>query len=274
MTKLAYLNDRFIHEEKATISINDLNVQRGYAIFDFFRIIGNRPLYLEDHLDRFYFSAQQLRLDIPKTREEIKLIIKELIWENEIPDSGFRIQLTGGELENGFTHYQPLLFISQIEFASPSVEQLENGIKLAIYEHQRQLPHIKSIDYLMSLWLEPFLKEQSADEILYVSNNFIRESPRSNIFLVTHDEKIVTPGEHILKGITRKKLIEHASNNYAVEERDVHVDEIWSAKEIFLSSTTKQILPVTRVDGHTVSDGKPGAITRKLLEEFRKMNGT
>jgi len=248
-------------------------VQRGYGIFDFFRLIGNKPLHLDDHLDRFYFSAEQLRLDIPKPREEIKLIIQELIWENELPNSGFRIQLTGGELENGLTQFQPLLFISQIEFASPSFQQSENGIKLATYDHQRQLSHIKSIDYLMSLWLQPFLKEQSADDILYVSNGFIRESPRSNVFLVTHDEKIVTPGEHVLKGITRKKLIQHASNNYAVEEREIHVEEMWSAREIFLTSTTKQILPVTCVNNNTINDGKPGAVTRKLFEELRQMNG-
>ena len=273
MSKLAYLGNRFVNEEKATISINDLNVQRGYAIFDFFRLIGNKPLHLEDHLDRFYFSAQQLRLDISKTREEIKLIIKELIWENELPDSGFRIQLTGGEMENGVSAFQPLLFISQVEFASPSDEQIQNGIKLATYEHQRQLPHVKSTDYLMSLWLQPFLKEQSADDILYISKGFLRESPRSNIFLVTKDEKVVTPGQHVLKGITRKKVLQHVSNHYALEEREVDVEEMSSAREIFLTSTTKQVLPVTRIDGLTIGDGKAGTVTKKLVEDLKQLNG-
>ena len=100
MSKLVYLNDRFLDEAKASISIQDLNVQRGYGIFDFFRLVGNKPLHLEEHLDRFFFSAQQMRLPVPNSREDLKMVIKELIWENEMPDSGFRIQMTGGAMQN------------------------------------------------------------------------------------------------------------------------------------------------------------------------------
>jgi branched-chain amino acid aminotransferase len=273
MSKLVYVNDRFLDQEKATISIHDLNVQRGYGIFDFFRLVGNRPLHLEEHLDRFFFSAQQLRLPVPKSREDLKLVIKELIWENEMPDSGLRIQLTGGEMHNGFTQLHPVLFISQIEFAAPSQHFLENGIKMVTYEHQRQLPQVKSIDYLMSIWLQPILAERIADELLYFSNGLIRESPRSNIFLVTQDGKLVTPGEQILKGISRKKVLEIANSHFTTEERDIHLDEIASAKEIFLTSTTKQILPVSKVDGMTIGDGRPGPATKKLSEQLTQFCG-
>jgi D-alanine transaminase/branched-chain amino acid aminotransferase len=190
-----------------------------------------------------------------------------------MPDSGFRIQMTGGAMQNGFTHLHPVLFISQIEFAAPSHRSLENGIKLVSYEHQRQLPQVKSIDYLMSIWLQPILEERSADELLYLSNGLIRESPRSNIFLVTQDEKLITPGEQILKGISRKKVLEIASSNFTTEERDIHFDEIASAKEIFLTSTTKQILPVSKVDGITIGDGRPGPITKKLSEQLSQFCG-
>src|SRR6185436_14223018 len=97
MSKMVYLKDRFLKDNEASLSYLDLSVQRGYAIFDFFRLVGNQPLHLQDHLDRFYSSAEQMRLPIPKSRGELKQIIKELIWENELPDSGIRVQLTGGE---------------------------------------------------------------------------------------------------------------------------------------------------------------------------------
>jgi branched-chain amino acid aminotransferase len=270
MAKLVYMHDRFIHEDKAVISYRDLGVQRGYAVFDFFRLIGNRPLHLNDHLDRFFYSSEQLRLKVPKTREDVKLIINEIIRENEMPDSGFRIQLTGGDADLGNDQFRPLLFISQIEFPLPSQVQVENGIRLMSYEHQRQLPHVKSTDYLMSIWLQSLLHQQGGDDILYCSNGFIRESPRSNIFLVTREGKLITPGDHVLKGITRKKILEIGAATFQIEERDVHIDEIASAAEAFLTSTTKQILPVSTIDNITVADGRPGPITKILMEQLRE----
>jgi D-alanine transaminase/branched-chain amino acid aminotransferase len=271
MAKLVYLQDQFLDEERAFISIRDLGVQRGYAIFDFFRLIGNRPLHLNDHLDRFFYSAEQMRLEVPKTREHLKLIIKEMIWENELPDSGFRIQLTGGQGEYGTDRFHPLLFISQMEFPFPTQAQLDHGIRLISYEHQRQLPHVKSTDYLMSLWLQPHVQQQGGDDILYSSNKFLRESPRSNIFLVTRDGQLATPGDHILKGITRNKVLELAQANFTVEERNVHMDEVAAASEVFLTSTTKQILPVSMINSIAIGDGRPGPVTKKLMEQLKEM---
>ncbi len=273
MKKLVYLNDRFLKEEDARVSYLDLGLQRGYGIFDFFRLVGNQPLHFEDHLDRFYYSAEQMRLPIVKTRGEIKQIIKELIWENELPDSGIRIQLTGGDVGEGNEFDSPSLIISQLQFPFPSAGMLENGLKLVSFEHQRQLPQVKTTDYLMSIWLQPFLKEKVADDILYHSNGIISESPRSNFFLVSRDGKLVTPGHHILKGITRKKLIEMASTEYVIEERDLHMDEVASASEAFITSTTKQIVPVVELDGKVIGNGLRGEITKKLMIELRERTG-
>ena len=273
MSKLVYLNDRFLKEQDATISYLDLSVQRGYAIFDFFRLIGNQPLHLDDHLDRFYFSAEQMRLPVSKTREELKQIIMELIWENELPDSGIRIQLTGGDYADGSEFTSPTLIISQVRFLFPSDSHLENGMKLISYQHQRQLPEVKSTDYLISIWLQPLLKETKADDILYYFGGIISECPRSNFFLVTADEKLATPAKNILKGITRKKLIQLASSEFMVEERDVHIEEVASAKEAFITSTTKQIIPVVEIDGKPIGDGVPGQVTKKLMRQLTELTG-
>src|SRR3954471_1305936 len=247
MSRLVYLEDRFLNTEKANISILDLSVQRGYAIFDFLRLIGNHPLHLDDHLNRFFYSAEQMRLPVPKSREEIKQIIHELIWENDIPASGIRIQLTGGNFSDGNEFFNPLLFISQAPFPAPSRDHFENGIRLASYEYQRQLPHVKSTDYLMSIWLQPYLSERSADELLYHVGGMITESPRSNFFILSQEGKLVTPATGILKGITRIKVLQLASEVYTIEERALSMEEAIGAKEAFITSTTKQILPVTQI---------------------------
>ena len=273
MNKLVYLKDRFFKDEDARVSFSDLGLQRGYAIFDFFRLVGNQPLHLEEHLDRFYRSAEQTRLPIPKSREEIKQVIKELIWENEIPDSGIRIQLTGGQYNDEGNFNDPTLIISQHQFPFPTATIRENGISLVSYHYQRQLPTVKSTDYLMSIWLQPFLKEQAADDILYYFNDNIRESPRSNFFLVTEDGKLVTPASNILQGVTRKNVIQMASMEYGVEERDVRLHEVQTAREAFITSTTKQIIPVVQLDGKAIADARPGEITKKLMRQLQEQTG-
>ena len=273
MSKLVYLKDRFLKDNEASLSYLDLSVQRGYAIFDFFRLVGNQPLHLQDHLDRFYSSAEQMRLPIPKSRGELKQIIKELIWENELPDSGIRVQLTGGENNDGQEFISPTLIISQIQFPFPSSSLLENGMRLMSYQYQRQLPQVKTTDYLMSIWLQPILKDGNADDILYFSGGIITESPRSNFFIVTAEGKLITPGANVLKGITRKNLIQMASTEHAVEERDVRMEEVAAAREAFITSTTKQIIPVVQLDGKMIGDGKPGSVTKKLMKQLGERTG-
>jgi branched-chain amino acid aminotransferase len=271
MNKLVYLEDRFLSEETAKISILDLGVQRGYSVFDFFRLVGNHPLHLDDHLDRFYYSAGQLRLPIPKSRDEIKQIIHELIWENDLPGSGIRVQLCGGNFSDSSENFAPLIFISQGRFPAPSAVHFENGIHLASYEYQRQLPQVKTTDYLMSIWLQPFLKEQSADELLYHVGGMISESPRSNFFIVTQENKLVTPAAGILKGVTRMKVLELASALYTIEERGLSIEEAIGAKEAFITSTTKQILPVTQIDHRRIGNGSRGPVSTELARRLNEM---
>lgn len=248
MAKWVFFNNDFVPEERAVFHFRDLSFQRGYGIFDFFRLIGNEPLFMDDHLDRFYFSASEMHLAIPFNRIRLKSAILDLIQKNDLPGTGIRLSITGGYSEDGFTIAKPNLLISQHSFSHPPEEQRKKGIRLISYPFQRQLSHVKSIDYLMAIWLQPLRIEKKADDILYHDKGIITECPRSNFFLVTKDSRIVTPGEYVLKGITRKKVMETARDHYKVEERKIDLAEIQSAKEAFITSTTKQILPVRQID--------------------------
>lgn len=248
MAKWVFLNDRFIEEENASLHFRDLSFQRGYGIFDFFRLGGHSPLFLDDHLSRFYSSAKGMHLAIPYSKAEMKAFIETLIEKNNLPDTGIRLSLTGGCSEDGFTLAKPNFLMSQHSFFPPTHEQRKTGIKLFTHNFQRQLPHIKSIDYLMAIWLQPLRLEKKADDILYHQNNIITECPRSNFFIVTTENQIITPAENILKGITRQKAIDIAKKNYEVVERNVSMEEIATAKEAFITSTTKRILPVRQID--------------------------
>jgi branched-chain amino acid aminotransferase len=119
----------------------------------------------------------------------------------------------------------------------------------------------------MAIWLQPLRIEKGADDILYHFNGVISECPRANFFLILDRNRIVTPAAGALKGITRKKLIELDKQHFSIEEKEVTLDELKSAKEAFITSTTKRILPVRQVDEVVFESTEKG---RQLLDLFRK----
>ena len=246
---VCYARGKLLPKDEASVSVNDLGVQRGYGIFDFLRVSANVPLFIEDHLDRFFHSAQEMRLTCKESRQEIKEIVFQLIKENNQPFSGVRLILTGGESPDGYKIIEPGLVIVQQAITPPPDDITFPGIQLLSYPFQRQLAHVKTTDYLMAIWLQPWLKERGGDDIIYHQDGFVTECPRSNFFIVTKEFKLVTPGRNMLKGITRKKVIQLAKNlDIIVEERDIHLNEIKEAREAFITSSTKRLIPVRQLD--------------------------
>src|SRR5215203_1127834 len=259
MYKWAFVNEDFVLEENARLQFRDLAIQRGYGVFDFFKLIENIPVFLDQHLRRFFYSAAEMHLPVHKSAEELTTIIYELIEKNNLPQSGVRITLTGGYSQDGYQLAKPNLIISQHVFPLPGKEQFQKGIKLVTYKHQRQLAHIKTIDYLIAIWLQPFIRQQAADDVLYYNDNGITECPRSNVF-------IVTTKDNILEGITRTRLLEIAARNFKVQERNISPEDVRRAREVFITSTTKNVLPVCSVDGNMIGNGGAGYITKAVSE--------
>ena len=265
------INDRLVPERSASLHVGDLAIQRGYGIFDFFKTIDHRPIFLDQHLDRFFHSAERLHLPIGKTRDELTALITTLQQANKIPDSGIRITLTGGYSDDGYTLSGPNLIITQRPLQLPTAETFQKGIRLLTWPHQRQMPDTKTIDYLMAIWLQPLIKEKGADDVLYYKDNLITECPRSNIFIVTSENTVVTPSQNILSGVIRMKTLECAAPRYRTEERDITLEEIRAAKEAFITSTTRHIIPVLQIDDAPVGNGRPGEITSALNDALRQL---
>lgn len=269
MGNWVFINDEFIPEEKAVLHVSDLSIQRGYGIFDFFKVVNGVPVFLNEHLERFYASAKEMRLAIDYSKDALRKIIFQLLQKNNVDNTGVRITLTGGYSPDGYLLSKPNLIITLRSFKSQTKTQFEKGIKLITYEHQRQLPNVKTIDYLMGIWLQTFIKQNDADDVLYHSNGIISECPRSNFFIVTNNNMIVTPSKNILKGVIRKKLIEVAKNQFKIEERDVSIEEIKIVKEAFITSTTKTILPVRQIDTYILP--KSNSISKHLYHSLLEL---
>lgn len=271
MSKLCvWVNDSLVPADNALVNVSDLAVQRGYGIFDFFKTIDGKPVFLEDHLDRFFRSALLMRLELKQSRDKIRNKILRLIGSNNLNDSGIKLILTGGFSADGFNIAEPNLIISQQVFQIPRTMS-EKGICILTHEYQRQFSNAKTLDYLQAIWLQPILKEKKADDVLYYSNGLIRECPRANIFIVTKDQKVLTPESGMLKGVTRKHILEMSGARYITEARDVSLEELRNAGEVFITSTTKNILPVVQVDGYVIGDGNPGEVSRTLAKEYNRI---
>jgi branched-chain amino acid aminotransferase len=183
---------------------------------------------------------------------------------------GYVLTLTGGYSADGFTTGSPNLIITQQEFKI-NPETALTGTSLVSYSHQRQFPDVKTIDYLMAIWLKDYIIEHKADDVLYQHNGIISECPRSNIFIISQDGTLLTPSRNILKGVIRKQVLSLGKKVLNVKEQDISLTDVYLAKEVFITSTTKNIMPVISIDGRQISDGKGGDVTRLLQDHLREL---
>ena len=262
-TNYVFINDRYVEAAQASLFITDLAIQRGYGIFDFCKTIGNKPVFLANHLERFFYSASKMHLDPGYNATELEDILITLIHKNDMGEAGIKITLTGGYSPDGYMIGKPNLVITQ-QPLELKLSMDQKGISLVTYAHQRQLPEIKTLDYLMAIWLQPFIKEHHADDVLYHHNGLVNECPRANFFIVTKDEEIITAKNNILKGVIRKNVLKLDHPEFMISQRDFTLADLRNAKEAFITSTTKHIMPVVSIDGNPISGGMPGVITEQL----------
>jgi branched-chain amino acid aminotransferase len=262
---LSYIHPEIIDASKATLHISDLAIQRGYGIFDFFKINDGHVFFLNDYLDRFFSSAATMRLEVPLNRDELTTVIFDLVKRNNIRESGIKIILTGGYSEDGFQPGVPNLLMVHNPLVIPPTEQLLTGISIITYEYVRDVPGVKTINYTTGIWLLDKLRQENAADVLYHSNGLISEFPRSNFFIVKQDDTVVTATDNVLKGITRKNVLNLAKARGKVVEGEITHEDIYAAKEAFLTSTTKRIVPVVRVNDRIIGNGMAGSVSKALL---------
>ncbi len=178
--------------------------------------------------------------------------------------------LTGGIAEDGFTPAEPQLVILVTKLPKPKAEAYDKGLKLITHEYVRTLPEVKSNNYFMAVYLSKAMQDANAIDVLYHDGKRVLETTRSNVFIVKEDNSIVTASKDVLPGITRKQLLKLIPKFTKLELRDVALEELWSAKEIFISSTTKGAMPITQIDDKVIADGKVGPLTKALGKAFQE----
>jgi D-alanine transaminase len=276
MPRYAYVNGRYLPHAQARVHIEDRGYQFADGVYEVMLIHDGRLADEEPHLDRLGYSLEALRIPWPMTRPALRLVLRELIARNGVAHGIVYLQVTRGKAARDHKfpkHSTPSLVVTTRRQKPVSAAALSAGVAVITQPDIRwRRCDIKSISLLPNILAKQAAAEAGAYEAWMVDDaGCVTEGSSTNAWIVTRAGRLITRNlsAAILSGITRLSLLQLVqSEGIAVEERRFSVAEAKEAAEAFLTSTTSLVLPVTRIDGDTIGDGKPGPLAAKLREHY------
>lgn len=274
---IIYLNGEYLPLEKAMVSVEDRGFLFADGIYEVVRYYGGRPFQLQAHIQRLQRSAQGVCLPLPKAVAELPTIIARLLAENDLQDTNIYIECTRGTAHPR-THAFPaephptLLVMPQPIHNLPPEAQTRGVSSITAPDLRWQRCDIKSIMLLPNVMAKTQARERGAFEAILVRDGVVTEGSSTNIFAVFDGMLATHPANHhILNGITRQVVLQLAQDlGLFVREEPFTVERMYSAQEVFLTSTTSEVLPITQIDGRIIGNGFPGAVTMRLFQAFKK----
>jgi branched-chain amino acid aminotransferase len=275
MAEKIFLNDKIIDADKACISVTDSCFLYGAGLFETMRSYNGIVFSFEDHLDRLFFSANALSIKIDHDRKFIKELIYRLLQANNLTDARLRLTISSGPMSLSQEEIHATLLITAAQFQPYPQEYYQKGVMVVLSPY-RQNPTDPTAGHKTTSYLPRMLalkdahQKRAAEALWFTTDNRLAEGCVSNVFLVKNSvlytPTLKTP---VLPGIARKAVCQIASqNSIALVEKDLSIDDVLAADEIFLTNVIMQIMPVVAVEKHTVGDGKVGPITKKLRDYY------
>jgi len=269
------LNNKLVDVDKARVSVTDSGFLYGAGLFETMRCNNGVVFSLTDHLDRLLFSAQKLSINHSYDKKFITDAVYKTLKANKLTNARLRLTLTAGSMSSEEEKKQATLLIAVTKLQPYPAEYYKNGV-LVILCPYRQNPtepifgH-KTINYYpRMLALDIAHKKDAAEALWFTTNNYLAEGCISNVFLVKDSTLYTPPIETpVLAGVSRKTVCQLAmKNSIKLIEKNLSIDDVLAAEEIFLTNVIMKILPVCVVEKHTVGNGKPGQVTQKLQSFF------
>jgi D-alanine transaminase len=270
-----YLNGQFLPLEDARISVLDRGFIYGDGVYELIPVYGRRPYRLRQHLARLQRSLDGIRLANPHAVAEWEAIITALIGRMAFADQGVYLQVTRGAAKRDHAFpagVAPTVFMMSNPLALPSREQIEGGVAVITGVDERWLHcDLKTISLLGNVLARQLAVDAGATETVLFRNGYLTEASASNVLLVREGVIVAPPKDNqILPGITYDVAFELArEGGLPIEMRPVPKDEALAADEMWLSSSTKEVLAVTSLDGRPFAGGKPGPMFRKVHALFQ-----
>jgi len=279
--QLIYVNGAFVPKEKAVISIYDHGFLYGDGVFEGIRVYQGNIYKLEEHVNRLFESAHSIMLTIPHTKQEIQDIIIETVNKNQFMSAYIRVVISRGTGDLGLDPrncVEPTVVIIVEKLTLYSDSLYEVGLKVASVANRRSSPdvlntQIKSLNYLNNILVKLSSIQADANEAIILNNQgYVTEGSADNIFIIKN-KVVKTPPIYLgaLEGITRNAIIEIAKEKgYDLVEAPFTLHDVYIADEVFLTGTAVEVIPVIAVDHRQIGNGKPGNITKELLQSFRE----
>ncbi len=276
---IAYLNGEFLPLADAKISVLDRGFIFGDGVYEVAPVYRRRPFFLGAHLRRLAASLAEVQIAPPMENAQWRQKILSLVSRQNFDDQSLYLQVTRGVAPRKHTFpdaAKPTVFMMCMPLPDNS-DKGKNGVAVATADDFRWTRcHIKSTSLLGNVILAQNAAERNCEEIILFRGDFLAEASASNVFIVAGKKVMTPPADNlILHGITRKIILECASQcGIAVEERPIRRPEFAAADEIWITSSTREILPVVRLDGVQVGDGKPGAIFRRIHQAVQSLKNS
>jgi branched-chain amino acid aminotransferase len=276
-----YLDGKFVDQADAKISVFDHGLLYGDGIFEGIRLYQGNIFRLDEHLERLEYSAKAILLKMPWSRKEIAEATCESCRQNKLTDGYIRLVVTRGVGDLGLSPWlcpTPSIFIIADKINLYPPEYYTTGLSIVTVPTRRVnpaafSPAIKSLNYLNNILAKIEAKQAGALEAIMLNDQgFVAECTGDNIFIV-HKGEILTPAasQGALKGITRDTIFDIAKEiGVPIREVDLTRYDVWNSDECFLTGTGAEVIPVVKLDGREIGNSKPGSITQRVLESFRR----
>ncbi len=267
MADSVYLNGEYLPLSEAKVSVLDRGFLFGDGVYEVIPAYKGRLFRFEDHIVRLNNSLREIRLELDKSVEEWLAIFQPMLDSSK--DQYIYLQVTRGyaaKCDHGFPEQVVPTVFAMCSEIKPFAGRV-TGVKAVTLDDIRwQMCHVKAITLLANILLRQEALDQDCAEAILVRNGYVTEGAASNLFAVIDDELITPPKNHeILPGITRDVILELAEANQIPYREDViALEALQNASEVWVTSSTREIVPVIELDGQQLGDGKPGPVFKKM----------
>jgi branched-chain amino acid aminotransferase len=277
-----YINGKFLDEKQATVSVFDHGLLYGDGIFEGIRAYNGRVFKLKEHIDRLFYSAKAILLNIPLTHEEMIRATVETCRANNIRDGYIRLVVTRGVGSLGLNPNrcnEPCVIIIADKIQLYPAEHYEKGLVIVTVPTTRNLhsalnPAIKSLNYLNNILAKIEANNAGCEEaIMLNSEGYVAECTGDNLFIVKNGKLFTPPlSAGALYGITRGVVIDLArEKGVEVTEPNLTRYDLFNADECFLTGSGAELIPVVKIDGRVIGSGKPGPVTKDLVTRYKEL---